>query len=321
MSMAPPAAHACLWDYDTLKEESLGQADVAAIVGGNLSKHSQHFYQAKVEYTKKIIAGYPSKATADRYDDLAVAQAKLGNLDEALATLDAKDKLFPGLYTTAANRGTFLHLKGDFAGALTWLNKAIAIDPNAHFGREKYQIMLAEYQQKLAKDPSLSSSSSFLPLDVGGNQGFSASKLIYGLGGHKAKAKDRRKLVPSEPVVALVGMIRFGDAHDMPDVWWALGWALIAQGDGQLAARAFRRAEILKHPRGAVDGMYTSSTLHGAAQGCCLEVPDDKLRTQWANLSKTMDAQWLKGQAAQTKAQAREDAKADKRDFRGAFGF
>ncbi len=320
--VAMPEAHACLWDYDTLKEESLGQADVAAVIGGNLGKHSQRFYQAKVAYTQAIIdAGDVNKATADRYDDLAVAQAKLGNLDAALATLDAKDQKFPGLYTTAANRGTFLHLKGDLVGALLWLNKALAINANAHFGREKFQIMLAEYQQRLAKDPTLPTTTSFLPLDTGGEEGFAHSALIYQVSGHKARDQARRRKLPREAVAALVGIIRFGDGQEISHVWWALGWALIEQGDAQLAARAFRRAELLQHPRGGSDGSFTVTTHYGAAVGCCNQASDPKQLAQWANFSKRADTEWAKGQAAQTKAQAREDAKIDKKQLRAAFGF
>lgn len=320
--VAVPPAHACLWDYDTLKEESLGQADVAAVIGGNLGKHSQRFYQAKVAYTQAIIDDADAtKATADRYDDLAVAHAKLGNLEAALATLDAKEKKFPGRYTTAANRGTFLHLKGDLAGAVEWLNKALTINPNAHFGREKYQIMLAEYQQRLTKDPSLPTTTAFLPIDTGGKEGFARSPLIYQVGGHKARDKARRRTLPRESVAAIIGIIRFGDGQEIPHLWWALGWALIEQGDAQLAARAFRRAELLRHPRGGSDGSFAVTTHFGAAVGCCGQASDPTQLAQWAQFSKRVDAEWAKGQAAQAQAQAREDAKIDKKQLRAAFGF
>ena len=317
-----PAAHACLWDYDTYKEESLGQADVAAVIGGNLGKHSQRFYQAKVAYTQAILdRGDATHATAERYDDVAVAHAKLGNLDAALATLDAKDKLFPGQYTTAANRGTFLHLKGDLVGALQWLNKALAINPHAHFGREKYQIMLAAYQQQLVNEPKLPTTTAFFPIDTGGQEGFAHSSLIYQVSGHKARNKMRRRTLPHESVAAIVGIIRFGDGQEIPHLWWALGWALIEQGDAQLAARAFRRAELLQHPRGASDGSFAVTTHYGATVGCCTQASDPAQLAQWARFSKRVDAEWAQGQAAQLKAQAREDAKIDKKQLRAAFGF
>jgi hypothetical protein len=103
---APAPVAACLWDVDTLREESLGDRDVAAVVAGDLGKHSLGFYQAKVTYTRALIARGDAKA--ERYDDLAVALAKTGALDEALVVLADKDRRFPGLYTTHANRGTLL---------------------------------------------------------------------------------------------------------------------------------------------------------------------------------------------------------------------
>ncbi len=150
--LARPAA-ACLWDYDTLKEEAFGQAEVGAILGGDLHKHSQNFYAAKVAYTRAIIDR--GNAPKERYDDLAVALAKLGKIDDALAVLADKDTRFPGEYTTEANRGTFLAMHGDVAGALEHLKQAVAINPSAHFGREAFQLQLLEYLGRVAKDPTV----------------------------------------------------------------------------------------------------------------------------------------------------------------------
>jgi tetratricopeptide (TPR) repeat protein len=317
LTISSVPANACLWDYDTLKEEGLGQAEVLAAVTGDLGKHSDAFFAAKINYTQKLLdAALDGKQSPDRYDDLAVAQARLGQLDAAMATLDAKDKVFPDQYTTAANRGTFLMLQGKLADADKWLRKAVAQKPDAHFGREKYQIMLLEYLQRLAKDPTLQNVETFLPIKTGGAEGFGNSDAIMAISNSKAK---KRRPAPSEAVIAIAGIIRFGEGQQSPHVWWAFGWALVAQGDAQLAARAFRRAQLLGHPRAEADGSAAVSTMYGAKAGCCISGPEHA--KQWAQFAAKADAEWAKGQKAQAKRQAKEDALITNGQLRKAFGY
>lgn len=299
-------AHACLWDSDTLKEEALRQPEVAATVGGDLGKHSEAYYQAKIAYTQRILDEGGIRATAERYDDLAVALAKVGRLDEALNVLDAKDRQFPAQYTTLANRGTFLVHKGDLAGGFAELQKAVTQNPNAHFGREKYQLAIIEYLQGVAVDPTLASRRTFFAVDVGGANNLVAFHAA--IQRHGKRARD----MPLEPVLALVGIIRFGEGQDNAHVWWGLGWGLTQQGEMQLAARAFRRAELLGHPRARRDGMVAVSVLPGAKHGCCPFEPDQPTPAyveQWEAFAKKADAEWAKGQKMMVKRQAVEDAK------------
>jgi len=78
-------------------------------------------------------------ATLMDYDDLAVSQHKLGDHKAAIATMMAKEKKKPDVYETASNLGTFYISTGELTTAVKWIEKALAINPNAHFGREKYQ--------------------------------------------------------------------------------------------------------------------------------------------------------------------------------------
>ena len=316
--LGPRVADACLWDYDTLKEETLGQEDVGAVIGGDLHKHSRTFYEAKVTYTRTIIDG--GKAPQERYDDLAVALAKLGKLDDALAVLADKDTKFPGEYTTEANRGTFLAAKGDIAGALEHLRKAIAINPDAHFGREKFQIQFLDYLGKLAKDPKLAMRESFLAIDTGGDGGFTESRVITGL--DREPGKPRRVKVPTPEVTAIVGIIRFGDGQDNPHLWYALGWAFVMQGDAQLAARAFRRADVLGHPRGHADGANTASTIKKLDGICCSkDLNDARTAEPWKKLVKLADDEWAHGQAADARRQHDEDVKIARGQLKAVFGY
>jgi tetratricopeptide (TPR) repeat protein len=307
LAATPHAADACLWDYDTLKEEALGQAEVLQVLGGDLHKHSTAFYEAKVTYTRAIIDA--GKAPKERYDDLAVALAKTGKLDAAIAVLADKAKLFPGEYTTEANLGTFLAMKGDLTGALDHLKKAIAINPDAHFGRETYQIQLLEFAQRLAKDKTLGDRENFLGIEQSWDGKIQAID---------TPAKKRKLKVPTPPVAAIVGLIRFGDAQDSPQVWSALGWALIEQGDLQLAARAFHRAHVL----GLTElPIHAQLLAFSKTWGDHDPMDDAANKTMWARLVKTADAEWTKGQAADAARQQAEDAKLAKKQFKAVFGY
>ena len=308
LAAAPSApAHACLWDYDTLKEEALGQPEVTALVGGDLHKHSKAFYAAKVEYTKSLVADPKTPKLEERFDDLAVAYAKLGKLDDALATLDAKDKQFPGAYTTFANRGTFLAMKGDLAGALDHLKKAIAKNPDAHFGREKYQVQFLEFLVKLKQDPKLAETN-FVGVD----------RRVM-MGGTTMSAKKR---TANPAVIAIAGLVRFGDGQDNPHLWYGLGWALLSQGDAQLAMRAFRRAELLGHPKGKADGAIALSVLPKPNIGYTDPASNPKAEKVWETTTAAqLDKEWAVGKATDEKRQAAEDKQVAAKQYKAVFGY
>lgn len=307
-------ALACLWDYDTLKEEALGQGDVASVIGGDFHKHSTAFYEAKIEYTKKVIADPKTPKLDDRYDDLAVAYAKTGKFDEALATLDEKDKKFPGEYTTIANRGTVYAMKGDLDKAIEHLKKAIAANADAHFGREKYQVQLLEYLQRVAKDPSLRSKENFLGIAVGDPDAGHTDTIIK----LETPAK-RRKIDPA--TVAIAGLMRFGDGQASIDLWYGLAWALVRQGDAQLAVRAFRHAAVLGHPRAASDGAIVSTTIKSLDAGCCRPADDPRVQKAWGTMTVLADREFAAGQKLDANRQASEDKQLTKGQFKAVFGY
>jgi tetratricopeptide (TPR) repeat protein len=308
--LAPRAAHACLWDYDTFKEESLGKRDLAAVLTGDLQKHSRAFYDAKVLYTRPMIDR--GTAPKERYDDLAVALAKLGQLDEAIAILTAKEAKYPGEYTSLANLGTFLMMKGDLQGALAKLNAAVAKWPDAHFGREVFQLKLLEFALRVAKDPELAKKENFLGLPM--------SAEAAGIATTGRGAREAKKRVPDKAIEALVGMIRFGEGHDSALVWTGLAWVLAWRGDAQLAVRALRRAELTGAPEAAQEGGTMAITLHSLMKTCC--PGEGELRAKaWKRLSQRLDREWAAGQATTARRQAAEERKIARQQWKAAFGY
>lgn len=295
LASAPPA-RACLWDHDTLKEESLTDRDTAAVLRGEHGHHGAGFYPAKIAYTRPLVDA--GTAPKERYDDLAVALARTGAFDEALAVLAAKDQRFPDEYTTLANRGTFLAMKGDVAGALVELRRALAKNPDAHFGREEFQVKLLEYKLRVAKDPTVRERETFLGHDL--------DRLIV-----QTKHKDDRDL--DRAVTAMVGLVRFGGADRDPDLWFGLAWTLMQRGDNQLALMALRRAELAGHPRADADGLDRSRAIRA------LERFDDAER--WQRASATIDRALAKGAAVEARRQAAEAKLLTRKRWRAAFGY
>lgn len=146
----------CINDLDTKRIEKETRFDVRSMVAGRNEVNPPVYYEMRVERLKKEIA----KGTSDPnlYDDLSVAYERLGRTDEAIKVINQKLSLKSKFtsedsYKFHANLGTFLAHKALAAKggkpdkallkeALNHLEKAIKINPEAHFGREAAQIEL-----------------------------------------------------------------------------------------------------------------------------------------------------------------------------------
>jgi tetratricopeptide (TPR) repeat protein len=144
--MVSPLA-ACLWDFDTIKMETQRFPGTLELITGKFLRHSKPFYEWRIEDRQKRIAeaAEDDESVAALYDDLAVAQEKVGKTHAAIETMRKKEELWPGHYTTQANLGTFYIHSGQLEKGLEHIEQAIEINPDAHFGREVYQKLLVEY--------------------------------------------------------------------------------------------------------------------------------------------------------------------------------
>jgi len=207
-------ASACLWDKDTMAAEQARLAEAVDIITGNFPRHSREFHQWRITETKRLLEKTPTALPL--YDDLAVSQHKLGDHTGAIETMKAKQKLQPGVYETYSNMGTFLIYTGELPKALEFIDKALSINPNAHFGREKYQKWLVEWV--IAGKPALSDKpwSSKYGYPATGYAAFVLSKQTSPAG--EAMSKELRR----EAIKGVVGMMRFAD-FDNPLLQEALG--------------------------------------------------------------------------------------------------
>ena len=224
-----------MWDYDTLAFERARFPNALELITGKFPRHSRAFYEWRSADREARLESEPENLAL--YDDLAVAYDKLGRHEEAVALMRRKDLLNPGLYETQANLGTFLIHGGKMTEGLVHIDKAIAINPDAHFGREVYQKLLVQYVISRSKDGAIA-----LPLSDMTDRTRSSSFADYVLENMSEKRDMSAEI--SDAVTGVLGMMRFG-THDSPILLEALGDLLShwRPEDGKrLAARAYLQA-------------------------------------------------------------------------------
>ncbi|MDA1195108.1 MAG: hypothetical protein O2894_07975 [Planctomycetota bacterium] len=238
------AAFACIWDYDTLAMERKAFPDALELITGRFPRHGEAFYRWRIANREARLAEAPDELAL--YDDLAVAYEKTGNVAKAIEIMQAKAARKPGVYETEANLGTFHIHAGNLERGLEHIERAIAINPDAHFGREIYQALLVRYVlTKRAGGPLV------LPLDPDVRH--------YGTSGFASFVATERPLSDSAPdgaaqaeavaaVKGVLGMMHFGN-FESPVLLEVLADLLLSDAQGyhggqarRLAARAFLKA-------------------------------------------------------------------------------
>ena len=250
--LIPSVTVACSWDYDTIKMERNRFPETLELITGKFLRHTPEFYEWRIQNRLDRLERDPTNAAL--LDDLAVAYDKTGQHDKAIETALRTERIHPGRYETAANLGTFYIHAGRPADGIPHIDRALKINPEAHFGREKYQKLLVEYVLQRRQDVPFS-----FPLadvtDRTGTNSESPSGDVVTMDDTFADflQGDRREfLTPeetSEAVKGISGMMKFGQ-HDSPVLLEALGTLLVQEGyrpsvDAKLlAARAFLKASI-----------------------------------------------------------------------------
>lgn len=246
-------ASACLWDTDTLAMENERFPEVLELITGKFLRHSSEFYTWRIQDRTKKLSAEPEQLAY--YDDLSVAYEKTGDHRLAIETMLLKDKKKPHSYETLANLGTFYIHNGEFEKGLTYIDQAIAINPDAHFGREVYQKYLVQYL--LSK---MDHGKYTLPLQPNRDnyklEGF-AKYLAEQRGFKMYDARWEKELAAA--LKGVLGMMKFG-THDSPVLLEALGDLLLTGTNAdakQLAARAYLKASY--ETKGTVSENYRNN--------------------------------------------------------------
>lgn len=244
----PAFCQACLWDSDTLEQERYRFPEAHQLIVGDFVRHSDAYYRWRIE---DRLAKPLNDRTPMDYDDVAVAYDKLGQQDKALETIHEKIRRFSSqsVYESEANLGTFLIHAGRLEEGLVHIEKAIEINPNAHFGREIYQKLLVEYvlQQRATGNEGL-------PLSTNEDENF-----VTFLRQRLNWDSDREDAETKKAITGVLGMMRFGH-YDSPILLEALGDLLLAQGRdaNMLATQAYLRATITSSAQDGAAAAYFS---------------------------------------------------------------
>lgn len=240
IALFPGESRACLWDRDTLAQERGRFPELNELLAGLFNRHSPAFYAWRAKEREAQIAASPTNLAA--LDDLGVAYDKLGRHEEAIATGNKALALDPRRYETLANLGTFYVHAGRFALGLPLLEKAVEVNPAAHFGREKIQVALVKYVAKASEKGPLK-----LPVTTndGAERGFAVfyARLLRPTDDSGSLTSAER----DEAITGLAGMMRFG-THQHPILAEALGDVLsfpqVGSQEQQLAARAYLKSAL-----------------------------------------------------------------------------
>lgn len=258
-------ASACRWDRDTLAEEAKGSnLDVLKVIVGRFERNPPLYYQMRLERVAKEIESHPSNL--DLYNDAAVACDHLGKFDEAIAWMEKQEKATVNLsitkdagYRFHANLGTFYAHRWfankadrdkpqDLDKGIEHIQRAIAINPDAHFGREKFQLAIMQWVKEGGYEDSAGT-----PL---GNYLVGKGLMDWN------KAEDA--------VEGLAGLIRLGNAWENVDVFAGLADALAHENLGTIGEAALARVfELQKVGKSSITGwrLKMASFIEGRPMG------------------------------------------------------
>ena len=252
-------ASACLWDTDTLRAEAQGLPEIADIIVGRFERPPPAYFEARLERATKAIEADPDDL--DAYDDAAVSLDRLARQDEALVVLDRKQAALDRLgtdhprhaehtYRTIANRGTVLAHRwfrngadredmDDLRAGRDLIAAAIELNPDAHFGRERYQLLFMEWL--LDPAPEFDSLASMMEISNPLRRVLPPDRTQPWLRNHALENAGY-----GDAAEGLAGLISLGAAWESFDVFYCLSVALVDSGHGTLASLAIERCRELR---------------------------------------------------------------------------
>ena len=136
-----------MWDSDTLADEQHKSQDMAKVILGSADQPTNSVLLR--DRISKLKAD-PHENDPAWWNELAGAHLRLGEANEAAALLEPVLNRFPDDYGIHANLGTAYHLLGRYQDAEKEIARDLEINPDAHFGLEKYHLALLQY---LIRDP------------------------------------------------------------------------------------------------------------------------------------------------------------------------
>jgi len=228
---------ACGWDWETYHAEAKSLPCVHDALLGYWPKHTDAYHETRIAAADHGLRWVPG--WTEGLDARGLSLLHLGRHEEAEAVMRRRHAIAPDAYPSHANLGTLYTFTGKFDAALEHIDVAMAREPNAHFGREKYHRALVVFLQRVAADPGIATRENFLGLQLTQEQRLHGSSAVFTSLGLEEQAFD-----------ALVSMLTVYGADGLAEVYLTLGELLAARGHLRLAYTAYRRARELGHVRG-----------------------------------------------------------------------
>lgn len=254
--LAVVPAFACIWDRDTLSAEAIGLPEVVDVIVGRFDRPPAKYYEMRLETVTARLLREPDNWVL--YDDAGAAADRLHRGDEAIGWMERKRVSLKRVGTDDANHrehtyryhanvGTFHAHRWLRAGARRdrlddlklarqHIAEAIRLNPQAHFGRERYQLMAIEWllESPDAKKDARAASLFWVARDrLGPVVVGRAGANLLGTAGY------------DDAVRGLTGLIVLGDAWQSVDIHLALAQALNDKGNIAAAHLAALRARAL----------------------------------------------------------------------------
>ncbi len=246
LSLLP--AVACKWDRDTLKEEAKGKLDTVKAITGWFDRYPARYYEMRLERVTKELEVRP--AALDLFDDAGVACSRLGRYDEAIAWMEKKKAVLDRMpaksaemdrYRYLANLGSFhmdrwisrapevrnADLK-DLRAAEKFVVAAIELNPDAHFGRERYQLQMIRWLLHSG------------PIEDFSYRGFLEGPFL------ENEAQKFSTAANEDAVAGLTGLILLGEGWMSADIFKTLYASLMDSDSASIAQLAFCRAKELE---------------------------------------------------------------------------
>jgi tetratricopeptide (TPR) repeat protein len=234
-----PILLACGWDWDTIKMEKQQFPQIHELITGKFFRHSQELYYWRIKHRSDLLKNFPDSLAL--YDDLAMAYDKTGDSEKAIEVMEQKNKIKAGVYETHANLGLFYMHSGEIQKGVDHVAQALKINPDAHFGREKYQLYLGKYIVENMKDGKI-----VLPLSRGEKTGF-YNYLYRNVFKNKDYKSEAHFKELADAIKGVSGMMTFAN-YRSPVLLEALADLLLHtnshRGAGHLASRAYLKASF-----------------------------------------------------------------------------
>ena len=139
---------ACIWDSDTLLNERLHNPQLAQVIlGGPPPPPDRGRLLKRIDSLK----GNRRENDPAWWNDLAGAYLRLAEAKIAAELLEPVVQRFPNDYGIHANLGTAYHLLARYKDAEREIARDLEINPDAHFGLEKYHLALLQYLSRDSK--------------------------------------------------------------------------------------------------------------------------------------------------------------------------